>query len=155
MSTHAITRDAECAAMLREQHAGLVADLEALVDRLAGAPDRASCAAAQSELVAWTRTQLGPHAAGDEATLYRAAYRSRSGRLLVDALLSQHRVILGLVDEVEAARDRCSATAWAGALLLVVVEHVGTEDDLLLPMLLADPTIDLASVQYELHRVAG
>lgn len=169
MSTHAISRDAACAAQIREFHAQLVDELGGLVDRMAAASaatatashtgtdarDAAEFAAAKADLLRWADAELAPHTARDEQTVYHAAHAIKYGRPLVEALLSDHRLMAGFVDEIDATQDQCVATTWATALLRVFTEHAQKENDLVLPILLADPSTDLATLLHELHDLAS
>jgi hypothetical protein len=66
-------------------------------------------------------------------------------------MTSEHGVILGLVDQVEQAETREAAAAWAGALLRVFAGHAEKENDLVLPLLVAEPDIDLAALLQQMH----
>ena len=154
MSIHAITSDAESADRVREHHRHLVAELEALVSNLADANDALGHAAfteARRDLTTWLHTQLAPHAAGEEATIYRAAADTVQGRLLIQSMVAEHRVIFELVAQLEAATSQPAATAWAGAILRVFRTHADKENDLVLPLLVAEPGVDLTLLLGELH----
>jgi hypothetical protein len=150
MSTHAISRDAECIAQIREHHEELGAALEALALRLDDAEDAVAAQAARDDLVRWARVELGSYADGEESTLHRAVRRVKAAQPLLEALEAEHRLIADLIDEVEAAENQDAAAAWAGALLRAYEYHAATDDGVLLPMLVADPTIDVASLLYRL-----
>jgi hypothetical protein len=150
MSTHAISRDTECIAQIRERHEELGAALEALALRLDDAEDAVAAQAAQADLVRWARVELGSYADGEESTLHRAARRVKAAQPLLEALEAEHRLIADLIDEVEGAETQDAAAAWAGALLRAYEYHAATDDGVLLPMLVADPTIDAASLLYRL-----
>ncbi|EWT05859.1 cation-binding protein [Intrasporangium chromatireducens Q5-1] len=148
MSIHTITTDAESADRVREHHRHLVAELEGLVGALdtVRGPDEARRA-----LTTWLHTQLAPHAAGEEATLYRAAADTVQGRLLIQSMVAEHRLIFELVGELEAATSQPAAAAWAGAILRVFRGHADKENDLVLPLLVAEPGVDLTLLLGELH----
>jgi hypothetical protein len=150
MSTTFETRDEAAASRIRAHHAHMVTDLERLVDSLAssGAED---FDAARERLVHWLRTELAPHAAGEEQTFYPAAGGTEAGRLLIQGMIAEHGVILGLVEQVERAESKAAAAAWAGALLRVFVGHAEKENDLVLPLLVAEPDIDLAALLEKMH----
>jgi hypothetical protein len=151
MSTYAISRDADCIAQIRERHQQLGADLERLALRVDDAEDDTKFRHAQADLVRWARVELGTYADGEESTLHRAARTVRAAQPLLEALEAEHRLIADLIDEVEAAETQCAAAAWAGALLRAYEYHAATDDGVLLPMLVADPTIDVASLLYRLE----
>lgn len=150
MSTHAISRDAESIAQIREHHQRLGARLEALALRVDDAEDGDAFRAARADLVRCARAELGGYAEGEEVTLHRAARQLKAAQPLLEALEAGHRLITDLIDEVEAAQTQDAAAAWAGALLRAYEYHAATDDSVLLPMLLAEPTIDVASLLYRL-----
>ncbi len=150
MSTTFATRDEAAADRIRAHHTHLAADLERLVGAV-GAAAAGEFEPARAELVGWLRDELAPHAAGEETTFYLAAHRIAAGRLLIDGMVAEHRVILGLVDEVASASSQQSAAAWAGALLRVFRSHAEKENDLVLPLLVEAPDVDLHALLEEMH----
>lgn len=159
MSIHTITSDAESAELVREHHRHLVVELEALVSALAAAhgeaPAQAAFTEARSALTTWLHTQLAPHAAGEEATLYRAAADTLQGRLLIQSMVAEHRVIFELVAELEAATNQPAAAAWAGAVLRVFRGHADKENDLVLPLLVDAEGVSVADELHAMHGHAG
>lgn len=151
MSTHAITRDADAAEMMRRHHAHLAADLEALAGFIGEARDETAFAEARASLLTWLQSELAPHATGEEATLYRAAAATNEGRLLVQSMIAEHRLLFDLVAELESAQQAAAASAWAGAILRVFRSHTDKENDLVLPLLVSDPTADLAFLLDNMH----
>lgn len=151
MTTTFATHDEAAAEKIRTHHAHLEADLARLVRGLTSDDSQTEFAAAQGDLVTWLRTVLAPHAAGEESTFYRAAADTEAGRLLIAGMTAEHRVILGLVDEVERATDPAVAAAWAGALQRVFASHAAKENDLVLPLLVAEPAVRLAELLEEMH----
>jgi hypothetical protein len=150
MSTTFATRDEAAADRIRAHHAHMAADLERLVDAVASSADE-DFDGARATLVRWLRTELAPHAAGEEQTFYPAAAGTEAGRLLIAGMTAEHGVILGLVDQVDRAETQAVAAAWAGALLRVFAGHAEKENDLVLPLLVAEPHIDLAALLEEMH----
>lgn len=150
MTTTFATRDEAAADRIRAHHAHLAADLARLVTALGTAPAE-GFEPARAELVGWLRSELAPHAAGEEETFYRAAAETVSGALLIAGMIAEHRVILGLVEQVEQADSQQAAAAWAGALLRVFAGHAEKENDLVLPLLVAEPAVDLAELLDEMH----
>ena len=69
-------------------------------------------------------------------------------------MVAEHGVILGIVDELEASTDPAVAATWAEALRRVFTSHAAKENDLVLPLLVAEPSIDLAKLLDELHEEA-
>lgn len=150
MTTTFATRDEAAADRIRTHHAQLAADLDSLVTAL-GAAAGAAVEPARQELVAWLRSELAPHADGEEKTFYPAAERTVAGRLLIAGMVAEHQVIRGLVDQVADSRDQRVAAAWAGALLRVFRSHADKENDLVLPLLVQEPGVDLQALLEEMH----
>lgn len=150
MTTTFQTRDEVAAERIRGHHAHMVKELEGLVSGLAAAgPDALD--EARADLVQWLRAELAPHAAGEERTFYPAAGATSAGELLIRGMVAEHGVILGLLEQVEQAPTRDAAAAWAGALLRVFRGHADKENDLVLPLLVAETDIDLADLLEQMH----
>lgn len=150
MTTSSLTRDEAAAERIRTHHAHLAADLDRLVTALGAAAGEA-VEPARQELVAWLRSELAPHADGEELTFYPAAEGTVAGRLLIAGMLAEHGVIRGLIDQVADASDQQAAAAWAGALLRVFTSHAEKENDLVLPLLVAEPGADLTDLLDQMH----
>jgi uncharacterized protein (DUF2249 family) len=132
----------------------LTARVEAL---LSGAVrgDGAAALAARDGLVAWCRTELLPHAVAEEQALYPAAAGLDRGRLLVEGMLGEHRVLTALVEQLATARDTIGAAAAAGALRAVFGSHLEKENELVLPLLTEAPGISLAGLLVDLQARFG
>ncbi len=109
----------------------------------------------RDDLLRWCRTELLPHAAAEENTVYRAAGDLIEARLLVEALLEEHQVILGLVDDVAATTDAVSAAIAAGMLRAVFDTHLAKENDQILPLLSATSQVSLAGLLGGMHDLIG
>ena len=97
--------DAHAAQAVEEHHAQLAGVLALKVETLAevARAGRPLDLEAGADLVGWCRAVLVPHAFVEERTLYAAAAQRPEARLLVEAMLAEHRVILDLVEDLEAA----------------------------------------------------
>lgn len=150
--------DAVAIEAVQEHHAQLAGALTARVEALVAAAargTRADAEAARPGLVEWCRRELVPHAVAEEAALYPAARRRPEGRLLVEGMLNEHRVIVDLVDEIAAAADPVRAAAAARALLVVFQSHLEKENELVLPLLGADPEVAVADLLAGMHHLLG
>jgi iron-sulfur cluster repair protein YtfE (RIC family) len=110
---------------------------------------------ARSRTVEYLTTELAPHPRAEEAALYPAAARSESARLLVNGMLAEHRVIFGLADEVAQAVEPVRAAAAAYALQVLFQAHLAKENDLVLPVVVADEETSLADVLHGMHELLG
>ena len=111
--------------------------------------------AAQHRLVDLCTGELLPHAAAEESTLYPAAASQERARLLVESMLAEHRVLESLVAEVRASENPVRAAAAANALRVLFDVHLAKENDLLLPLIAADPSVSLATILTGMHELLG
>jgi uncharacterized protein (DUF2249 family) len=107
--------------------------------------------AARDAVVEWSRSELLPHAAAEEETVYAAAAGRPEGRLLVEALVAEHRSITDLVEQLAKAPDAVAAASDAAALEALFSAHVAKENDQVLPLLAADPTVSIAGLLGGMH----
>lgn len=137
-----------------EQHhaelAGGVAHRVAALVRAAAAGDAPSAEAAQRDLVSWCRAELVPHAEAEESTLYPPAHATTEGRLLVTAMIEEHRILVELVGRV-ASSPPVEAAAAATALQVLFDSHVKKENELLLPLLAQSREVSLADLLGHMH----
>lgn len=76
-----------------------------------------------------------PHARAEERTLYRAARHDRDASRLVQALISEHRLLASLADRLGELAWSADAAAQAAAISALFASHTAKEDCLLLPAL--------------------
>ncbi|MGX1161261.1 hypothetical protein RKD54_002170 [Pseudarthrobacter sp. SLBN-100] len=115
MNQHA-ERGAEAAAMqaVEEHHAGMLKELSGLAASLIGSVESGDSAAeekARGTLLAWCDSELIPHALAEEGPLYSGPRSTPEGKLLVEGMLSEHKVIVGLVEELRSSRGVPAAVA--------------------------------------------
>jgi uncharacterized protein (DUF2249 family) len=148
--------DARAAEAVEAHHAQLSGALalrvQALAERARIGGDATS---ARDDLVVWARHELVPHALAEEKTLYAEAGRRPEARLLVEAMLAEHQVIVGLVDELAGARDPVTAALTGRALQAVFGVHLAKENDQVLPLLVAAPDISVADLLGGMHELLG
>jgi len=149
------TTEADAAAVtaVEQHHAMLAGALATGVERLVSAG--ALWQAARDELVAWCHEELVPHAQAEEKTLYPAAASFDSARMLVDSMVGEHGVIVGLVDGLAGATDPIRAAGSATALQAVFDSHLAKENDQILPLLAQSPGVDLAGLLAGMHDLLG
>ncbi|WP_350275772.1 DUF2249 domain-containing protein [Kribbella sp. HUAS MG21] len=110
---------------------------------------------AQLALTDWCRSELVPHALAEEQTLYAAAAQRPEARLLVEAMLAEHKVIVRLVDDLAAATDVMTAAELARALEVLFGAHLAKENAQLLPLLVAAPDVSVADLLGGMHQLIG
>lgn len=148
--------DAQAAAAVEQHHAQLSGTLGQLVERLVTAAAGSRGASAErTELVSWCRSELVPHALAEEHAMYPAALAKPEGRLLVTAMLGEHGVITGLVDDVASAADDVRAAAAATALRVMFDSHLRKENELVLPLLTSATDVSVAALLGGMHELLG
>ncbi len=149
--------DARAAEAVEQHHAQMAGTLAVRVEALVGSAGRsdALAEAAREELVAWCERELVPHALAEEKTMYPAARARTEGRLLVDGMLEEHKVITGLVREVADTDDVVRAAAAAKALQVMFDSHLGKENDLVLPLLVGAADVSVADLLGGMHELLG
>lgn len=148
--------DAAAVEAVENHHAEMSGTLGALVDRVAlAAATSAAPGAERDALAAFARTELLPHAAVEEETIYPAAHADAAARLLVDAMLAEHVVLGSLVERVEGARTAVEAAAYGRALQVLFDSHLTKENDLVLPLLASNPEVSVAGLLEGMHELLG
>ncbi len=149
--------DAAAAEAVEQHHAALAgalsAHVQALLNAAAAAP--ADVEQARRALVAWCDRELIPHALAEEKQLYPAGHELPEAKLLVDAMLAEHQVIVSLVDQVRHADAGVPAAAAAVALQTLFDVHLAKENDQLLPLLTSASHISLAGLLAGMHELLG
>ncbi len=155
--------DARAAAAVEQHHAQLSGALAlkvggviaAAVRETDDAPSGGWVDTAATDLVQWCRTELVPHAVAEESTLYAAARERVEGRLLVESMLREHAVLIGLVDEIEGATSSVAKAAGARALQVLFDTHLDKENTLVLPLLVGAPDVSVARLLEGMHELIG
>jgi iron-sulfur cluster repair protein YtfE (RIC family) len=147
--------DAESVAAIREHHEELRDSLRARVLELRqAARARRPCGPAQRALLAFLDTELLPHAAAEERSIYPAGDRGATA-LLVQAMLDEHRNLIAHVAGLREAAEGIEAVAGASAIQALFESHLSKENDLLLPALMADPSVLLGELLGRMHEILG
>lgn len=150
--------DAAAVDAVRQHHAELAGRLATHVEALlaaAMAPGGAGFPQARTAALAFLSGDLMPHAAAEERALYPAAARSDRLRVLVDAMVAEHRMLEGLVEELRTAAEPARAAATGAALRVLFDTHLAKENDLVLPVVAADPQTSLAGILDGMHELLG
>ncbi|GAA2281064.1 hypothetical protein GCM10010415_57270 [Streptomyces atrovirens] len=150
-------KDAAAVEAVEAHHAQLAGELAGRVAMLVAAADRDPAAAdeVRAGLVAFCDRDLLPHAVAEEGTLYTAARDLPEARLLIDGMLAEHRRLTALVDALREADSAVRAAADGRALQVLFEEHLGKENDLVLPLLAGAPDISLADLLGGMRELLG
>lgn len=109
---------------------------------------------AQAALRTFLDTELLPHAAAEERTLYPAGARGDSA-LLVQAMVEEHHRIVAHVEALRSAPDGLAAATAAAAIEALFEAHLWKENELLLAVLVADPAVSLTELLAGMHELVG
>ena len=148
-------QDAAAVEAVKHHHAEMAGTLSMLAGRIAAAHDAEATLAARDELARWAEGDLVPHALAEEKAMYPLAHEDSRARLLVDALLAEHALILGLVEQLKTARTQVEAAAEARALSVVFESHLAKENDQILPLLAEASGVSLAGALEGMHELLG
>lgn len=132
---------------LTQHHAQLVgtvvAHATALLDAsAAGSLEGAS--SARRDLVLFCRGEVLPHSIAEEDTVYALARELPGLRPLVDAMITDHRTMAELIDDLAGATTPLGASAAAHALRVLFELHVEKDGDYILPAIAESEEVSLA-----------
>lgn len=144
----AITRDGatEAATQIIHHHAVLRRELEQRTGALCDATGSGTAFDQPlADLRAYLDTEILPHAAAEERTLYQAAASQARGGELVGTLIAEHHDLAGLVARLQVPADGSDAASTAESIATLFAAHAAKENDLLLPALVSSGA-DLAAL---------
>ena len=141
-----MTATTDVVAEITNHHAELQASVSTKVENVitavrAGTPIGVPVA----ELNALLAADIVPHARAEEDVLYAAATAAEL-RPLVAGMLFEHETLLALAAELATAPTAADAAGISRAIREIFVGHVRRENELLLPALASDPTVDLPAL---------
>jgi uncharacterized protein (DUF2249 family) len=148
-------QDAAAVEAVKQHHAELAGALATLVEGVVAASEQGGADAARERLAQWAETQLVPHALAEEQALYPLAHQDDRARLLVDAMLAEHRLIVDLVTRLRTADSPVRVAADGFALQVLFESHLAKENDQILPLLAGLPGVSLAGALDGMHALLG
>ena len=149
--------EAQALQAVEAHHADMLRHLNGLVGLLTEAVEARDPHAGeetQAALLDWCDKELVPHALAEEGPLYSGPHGMPEARLLVDGMLAEHQVIVGLVDELRTS-DGVAAAVAAGAIQRIFALHLDKENRLLMPFVVESPGLSLAQAVEGLHELVG
>lgn len=150
--------DAQAAAQLVAHHAEIDATLALkaeVVTTGARSGHHDAAAQARTALLEWCHQTLVPHVMAAESTLCRAGAEIPAGRLLVEAMVVEHRIIRDLVSQVEESDDALDTTVLVHSLRQLFSVHLSKVNDQLLPLLVQAPGVRVADLVPELQELVS
>lgn len=151
-------QDAQAVEAVIEHHAQLAGALARHIERLLNTAiggDEHASDKAQMSLIHWCENELIPHALAEEASMYPMAHEDPSARLLIDAMIAEHRGILALIEKIKAASTPILVAAKAKALGALFDSHLVKENEQILPLLAASKDVSLAKILDGMHELLG
>lgn len=147
--------DGQAAAAIRAHHQELHAELRTRVfDAVEAVRGGRPSGDARDAVLAYLDGELLPHAAAEESALYPAG-ESGPGELLVRAMRDEHRNLIDHIDTMRTTDDGIDVATMATAILALFESHLSKENDVLVPALLADPDVSLATLLSGMHELVG
>lgn len=147
--------DEEAVAAIRAHHTELQSDLRERVTALEESIRRGEWHGdAQRSLVEYLDGELLPHASAEETALYPAGDSGLTA-LLVRAMRDEHRALVAHVNDLRGATDAVTVATVAAAILALFESHLAKENDLLLPALAADASVNVGSLLAGMHELVG
>lgn len=151
--------DARAAAAVKQHHQVLLEAMTTHERAIRQAATEHEAAAPRERaikgLLTFARQEVLPHAMAEEQTIYRVAQEDSRARMLVQAMLDEHRRLQGLIDDIDAATDPVDAAASALALREMFRSHLYKEDAFLIGFLLQLPDVSLAELLHGMHQLVG
>lgn len=149
--------EAGALAAVEHHHASMLKRLDALTATLTRAVQSGDAVEEHDShevLVEWCETELVPHALAEEGPLYGGPRSLPEGKLLVEGMLAEHKVVVRLVEELRGATGVAAAVA-AGSIRNIFALHLEKENTLLMPLMVATPELSLARAVEGLHELVG
>ncbi len=111
------------------------------------------CAPAVAELVAYLAEEVLPHAVAEEHTVYPMAAEREELTETVAEMVDEHRRLAASLERLATTANAPDAAAEAEAIGSLFAAHVAKENELVLPPLAADETVELADLLVQMHRL--
>ena len=142
-----------------EAYEAMLAHHARLGEELASRADSVSAAvtagrpygAAVAGLIAYLAEEVLPHAAAEEKSVYPAAAAHADMAGMVGEMVAEHIMLSALSARLAAVTEPVSAAGQAQQAATLFAAHVAKENDVLLPALLGDESVDLAALLGQMH----
>jgi uncharacterized protein (DUF2249 family)/iron-sulfur cluster repair protein YtfE (RIC family) len=142
-----------------EAYEAMLAHHRMLGEELAGRADAVSGAVAAGRphgtavagLIAYLAEEVLPHAAAEEKTIYPVAVRHADIGGMVGEMIAEHVTLSAIGTRLAALTDGAVAAEQAQQIAGLFAAHAAKENDVLLPALLAEKSVDLAGLLDQMH----
>ena len=143
----------ETAVKMRQHHASMVAQLSALNHRLQSQNGQAEkMAQTRDAIVEFAISELLPHAAAEESTIYRAAQNVDGFLVFVRSMIDEHQVLREIIDSLKSATTDATMVSFAGALDSLFTWHAEKENRFIIDDFAKRDTIDLSTILGAMHQ---
>jgi uncharacterized protein (DUF2249 family) len=133
-------------------HARLGEELASRADSVSAAVTaRRPYGAAVAGLIAYLAEEVLPHAAAEEKSVYPAAAAHADMAGMVGEMVAEHIMLSALSARLAAVTDPALAAGQAQQAATLFAAHAAKENDVLLPALLGDKSVDLAVLLEQMH----
>lgn len=147
--------DQQAADAIRDHHRQMQSDLRQRVEALVEAVRRGEPQTdAHRAVLDYLDNELLPHASAEERALYPAGDTGPTA-MLVRSMREEHSFIIARVSAFREQSDAISAAASAAAILALFDAHLWKENELLIPALVADSTVDVVHLLEGMHELVG
>ena len=151
-------QDAQAVEAVMQHHAQLAGALGRHIEmalNTAISGDQQAAEKAKQALLQWCDNELIPHALAEETSMYPKAHQDPTARLLVDAMIAEHRDIVAVIQKIRTASNPVLVAAEAKALGALFDSHLVKENEQILPLLAALKDVSLAQILTGMHEVLG
>ena len=128
---------------------------DGLTDRANGvlraAVDRQPLEPAVADFVAYVNEEVLPHAAAEEKTIYPAVVAHTQLGNLIGDMITEHAALSMSAARLTTLTDAAEAAKQAQEIADLFTSHAEKENDVLLPALIDDDTVDLAELLGRMH----
>ncbi|HEU5418051.1 MAG TPA: DUF2249 domain-containing protein [Streptosporangiaceae bacterium] len=143
--------EAEAYAAMLAHHKALDEGLRERADAVLAAVSSARpYEVAVADVITYLAEEVLPHAAAEEKTIYPAAVKHAD----LSEMTAEHVFLSAASSQLAAVTSGSAAAEQARTIADHFSAHAAKENDVLLPALLADESVDLASLLGELHHFA-
>ena len=106
---------------------------------------------AVADFVAYLGEEVLPHAAAEEKTIYPAVVAHTHLGDLIGEMITEHASLSMSAARLTTLTDAAAAAKQAESIAELFTAHAAKENDVLLPALIADGTVDLADLLGQMH----
>jgi uncharacterized protein (DUF2249 family)/iron-sulfur cluster repair protein YtfE (RIC family) len=104
-----------------------------------------------ASLITYLAEEVLPHATAEEKNIYPAAAARADMAAMVGEMIAEHIMLSALSARLAAVTDPASAAGQAQQVATLFAAHAAKENDVLLPALLGDESVDLAALLEQMH----